>query len=80
LVVALLTPQSLAQWVGVAGRVLTGRDTDGPSIERSQCHTLELSADPPQRVEVDGDVLGKGSRLRVSIEPRALVVRVVGAA
>lgn len=73
---ALLTPESLAQWTALAGRVLTGRESDGPSIERSQGREIVVVADPPQPVEVDGDVLGEASRVRMTISPAALVVRV----
>ena len=34
--VAILTPQSLADWTALAGRVLVGKEADGPSIERLQ--------------------------------------------
>ncbi|HOL64830.1 MAG TPA: hypothetical protein PLB97_05795, partial [Accumulibacter sp.] len=72
---AILTPTSLTEWLGVAGRVLTGRD-DGPTIERRRCREVSLHADPAQQVEVDGDVLTEAGEVRVSVQPGALVVRV----
>jgi diacylglycerol kinase (ATP) len=73
---AVLTPESLTQWLGVAGRVLTGRSPDGPSIERTQCRRVDVTVEPAQQIEVDGDVMGTATRLRFSIEQDALVVRV----
>lgn len=74
--VAILTPQSLADWTALAGRVLVGKEADGPSIERLQGRQVELTAQPAQLVEVDGDVLEKGTRVTISIDPATLIVRV----
>jgi diacylglycerol kinase family enzyme len=74
--VAILTPQSLADWTALAGRVLVGEEADGPSIEGRQGRQVELTAQPAQLVEVDGDVLEKGTRVTISIDPATLIVRV----
>lgn len=73
--VATLTPENLAQWVGVASTVLRRQGDDGPSIERRQGRDVVVSVDPPQRVEVDGDVLEAAARVRIVVEPESLVVR-----
>ncbi|MDE9366379.1 diacylglycerol kinase family protein [Luteipulveratus sp. YIM 133132] len=74
--VATITPESLAQWVGVASTVLRGKTDDGPSIERRQARDVVVEVEPAQRVEVDGDVLEEASRVRFVLEPGVLVVRV----
>ena len=73
---ATITPESLAQWLGVASRVMRAHTDDGPSIERRQGRDIVVSVDPGQKVEADGDLLGVATRLRLVVEPRALVVRV----
>ncbi|MEO7070489.1 MAG: diacylglycerol kinase family protein, partial [Nostocoides sp.] len=40
--VAVLTPESLAQWASLAGRVLAGAAADGPSIERSRAREVVI--------------------------------------
>lgn len=74
--VATITPENLAQWAGVASRILRGQTEDGPSIERRQGSDVMVSVRPGQRVEADGDVLGVATQLRLVIDPGALVVRV----
>ena len=73
--VATVSPESLAQWIGVAARVLADR-ADGPALERSSGRDVTVTVDPPQLCEVDGDVLDEASTMRFVIEPDALVVRV----
>jgi diacylglycerol kinase family enzyme len=73
--VATITPENLPQWAALATRVLRHQSDDGPSIERRQVRDIVACADSPQRVEVDGDVLGEATRLRMFVEPQALVVR-----
>jgi diacylglycerol kinase (ATP) len=74
--VATLTPAAIKDWAGVAARVLGGRD-DGPSLDRRQGRRVLLRAEPPQRVEVDGDVLdGVATEVLLVVEPGGLTVRV----
>ena len=74
--VATLTPNAIRDWAGVAARVLAGRD-DGPSLDRRQGRRVLLRAEPPQRVEVDGDVLeGVATEVLLVVEPGGLTVRV----
>lgn len=77
--VAVLTPESLTQWAGVVGRVLTGAAADGPSIERSRAREVVIAVDPAQPVQVDGDLLPPSTLLRCLLQPEALTVRVTRA-
>lgn len=74
--VAVLTPSSITQWVGMAARVIARRESDGPSIDRSVGRSVHLRATPPQPVEVDGDTLDDAATVRAVVQPSALVVRV----
>ncbi|TWP34230.1 diacylglycerol/lipid kinase family protein [Leekyejoonella antrihumi] len=76
--VATLTPDRLAAWIGPAAKVLSKDPSDSPSIERQQGRDIVVSVDPEQRVEADGDVLESATRLRLVIDPGALVIRVAG--
>ena len=73
--VATVSPESLADWVGVASRVLAKRG-DGPSLQRDRGRDLTVRVEPPQLCEVDGDVLSEAGRLRFVVQPACLVVRV----
>jgi diacylglycerol kinase family enzyme len=73
--VATVSPESLAQWLGVAARVLADR-ADGPALERVTGCDVTVRVDPPQLCEVDGDVLAEASEIRFVLQPSALVLRV----
>jgi diacylglycerol kinase (ATP) len=73
---AVLTPAGITDWLGVAARVLTQRDTDGPSLERLRGGDVVLRASSPQPAEVDGDVLTPAAELRLVVQPSCLTVRV----
>lgn len=77
--VGVLTPETLAQWAALAARVVAGRSSDGPSIARRTGRVLEVETATAQRVEADGDVVGEDDRLRLTLEPGGLVVRVPAA-
>lgn len=73
--VATVSPESLAEWIGVASQVLANRG-DGPSLKREQGRDLTVRVDPPQLCEVDGDVLTEAGVLRFAVQSACLVVRV----
>ena len=73
---AILTPESLLEWSTMAARVVAGRTADGPSITRMPGREVVVAVDPAQQVEVDGDVVGDATRVRLTVQPGGLVVRV----
>jgi diacylglycerol kinase family enzyme len=73
--VATVSPESLAQWIGMAARVLAKRD-EGQALERVSGQDITVRVDPPQLCEVDGDVLTGASEVRFVVQPAGLVVRV----
>ena len=74
--VIVLAPRGVAAWAGVAARVVTRSDKTAPSLSRMKCAGATVEVHEPQRVQVDGDIIGEARRLRVEIEGRALIVRV----
>ncbi len=73
---AVLTPSGVAGWLAVAARVVAGRESDGPDLDRRRARDLTLHVDPPQLAEVDGDVLAETTEVRLVVQPGCLEVRV----
>jgi undecaprenyl-diphosphatase len=60
----------------VAQRVLSGSRRDGRSLERFRGRRVEIQVDAALPREVDGEVIGPGRSLTVTLRPGALLVRV----
>lgn len=73
--IAVLTPESLAQWAGLAARVVAGVASDGPAIQRTRARDIAIAVRPAQPVQVDGDVLASATNLRCLVEPATLTIR-----
>ncbi len=71
-----LAPKGVAGWFAVLLRVATRTRRGHPRVEHWQAGTVEIVADAPQAAQIDGDPVGEVSRLRMRVDPRALVVRV----
>ncbi|YAL83479.1 diacylglycerol/lipid kinase family protein [Dermacoccaceae bacterium W4C1] len=65
---------TIPEWARLVGEVLFARD--GRQVSRLPAKTFEVTAASPRTVEVDGDILGSASRVRVSVQKQALTVRV----
>ncbi len=74
--VVALTPKGVAGWAGIAAHVLSQRKKDHARVERYRCRRALVTVEEPQRVQMDGDVMGEARRVLFTIEPRALIVRV----
>jgi diacylglycerol kinase family enzyme len=74
--VVAITPRGIAAWAGVAAHVLTQRQTEHSQLDRYRCRRALVTVEEPQRVQVDGDVLGEARQVLFSIQPRSLIVRV----
>ena len=74
--VAVVSPENLGQWIGMAARVLAKRDDGGQSLDRVSGEDITVRVDPPQLCEVDGDVLTEAAEIRFVVQPSSLVVRV----
>lgn len=74
--VVVVTPRTLLGWTGLAASVLRRSNREMAQLSRASGTTFTVDADRPQLVQVDGDVIGEAARLRVDVEPQALIVRV----
>ena len=74
--VVAITPRGIAAWAGVAAHVLTQRQKEHSQLDRYRCRRALVTVEEPQRVQVDGDVLGEARQVLFSIQPRSLIVRV----
>ena len=73
-----IAPKTLIGWGSIALRVLGRSEKDGNELIRTTGSVYTVDADEPHPVQVDGDVIGKATRLRVSVDQQALIVRVAG--
>jgi len=78
--VGILAPASLFGWARVAHRVLTASRRDDQYLVRFQARQVEIRADRDLPRQVDGEVIGPGRALSVTVLPAALLVRVPGPA
>lgn len=73
-----VAPKTLVGWGSIAVRVLGRSDKAGQELIRTSGAEYTAVVDEPHPVQVDGDVIGEASRLRVTVDRQALVVRVAG--
>jgi len=73
-----LAPKGIFGWLGVAARVVTRNRRGGRRIERWQAREVVITSDVAQPAQVDGDLIGEASELRIWVTAGALVVRVPG--
>ncbi|NHI18853.1 NAD(+)/NADH kinase [Phycicoccus endophyticus] len=73
--VIVLAPRGVAAWASVAARVITRSDRTNANLSRHRCQSATVAVDEPQRVQVDGDVVGEASKVTVEVQPRVLIVR-----
>ncbi|MGW2401824.1 diacylglycerol kinase family protein [Kitasatospora sp. NPDC001664] len=79
----LVQPHGLRGWAAAARSLLTGARRDaGPTapVEHLRGRRIELTADRPRPRECDGDPVGDGRVLALTVRPAALTVRVPGPA
>ena len=79
------TTGGLIGWVNLAGDIVYQTVTKKPeqnpismnsTIEQIQGVSAELELEKPALAEVDGDILGETKHIRISVEKRALTVRI----
>lgn len=63
------------RWIAVVGKVLTRSRKDSEQFTRAQFTEMTVETATPQRVEVDGDVVGTARAVRFSAARGALTVR-----
>jgi diacylglycerol kinase family enzyme len=71
-----VSPRGVAGWAAVTATVLTRSRYGHPIVQHFRCRRVELRAEKPLHVQLDGDPIGQARVLRAHLEERALVVRV----
>jgi len=74
--VVVVAPHGLAGWAAVTGTVLTRNRFGHPVVEYFRCRSIEIRAEKPLHVQMDGDPVGQARVLRAEVDPLALAVRV----
>lgn len=70
-----LAPRGVFGWLSVLSDVATRHRSGHRRLDRLRAREFDVTAAHPVQAEIDGDPIGERSRLRVRIEPAALVVR-----
>jgi diacylglycerol kinase (ATP) len=73
--VVVVAPRGVVGWMGVTAAVLTRRHWGHPVVEHFTCRRVEVTAEKPLHVQLDGDPAGMARVLRAEVLPAALVVR-----
>ena len=72
--VVVVSPRTVLGWLGITATVLTR--AGHPAVEHVRCRSIDIRAERPLHVQLDGDSVGTARRLRASVDPLALLVRV----
>lgn len=73
--VAIVAPRGVVGWGAVVATVLTRSRRGQPVVQHLQCRDVEIHAETPLQVQLDGDPVGPARVLRARVQPGALTVR-----
>lgn len=73
-----VAPKTIFGWGSVAVRVIGRSRKDAAELIRTSGTTYTVDVDEPRSVQVDGDVIGEASRMRLTVDQQAVIVRVAG--
>ena len=74
--VVAITAKGIYGMAGAATHILARKPESHAQLDRWTARRLEVGVEEPQKVEIDGDVIGETSSALIEIEPRSLIVRV----
>lgn len=74
--VMVVSPRGMTGWLPVLGAVLTRRNH--ATVEHFRCRSIEIQAEKPMFAQLDGDPTGKAQRLKATVDPLSVIVRVPG--
>ncbi|MFN8046828.1 MAG: diacylglycerol kinase family protein [Dermatophilaceae bacterium] len=74
--VVAITAKGIYGLAGAATHILARKPESHAQLDRWTARTLEVTVEDPQKVEIDGDVIGEARHALIEVEPRSLVVRV----
>jgi len=72
--VVIVSPRTVLGWLAVSTSVITR--TRNPAVEHARCRSVEIRAERPLHVQLDGDTAGTAKVLRARVDPLALLIRV----
>ncbi|MDX1933222.1 MAG: diacylglycerol kinase family lipid kinase [Capsulimonadales bacterium] len=72
--IAILKPNSLAQWLRLFWFALRGRSQEAPELEVYQARRVRIRAVSPHPIQFDGEQGGYASELAAAVVPRAVSV------
>jgi diacylglycerol kinase (ATP) len=70
----ILSPKGRLGWLGVVAGIFGRRKNETESVEYFQGKTAEITLEHEQEFQLDGDHVGTGKHLAISIEPNALKI------
>ncbi len=74
--VVVISPRSAFGWVAMAGKVVFQHKNRLPVIDFYRSQKLTIRTVMPVETQVDGDPSGPATQVKVSVEPKAVLVRV----
>lgn len=74
--VVTVAPRGIVGWASVATAVLSGSRRGHPLVERWRCRQVDIRAEKPLPMQLDGDPSGVAQTMSVGLEPLGLIVRV----
>jgi len=74
--VVIVAPRGVGGWAAVAAAVLTRARRTNIMVQHLRCRRIEIRAERPLHIQLDGDPVGTGRALRASVDPSSLLVRV----
>ena len=72
----ILSPAGIVGWVAVAGRLISKKRKGHQRVDHHRLKSVTIRTDRPERVQIDGDSIGKARALSATVDPLALIVRV----
>ncbi|MBT2537838.1 diacylglycerol kinase family protein [Arthrobacter sp. ISL-69] len=73
--VLIMSPRGRLGWLGVVAGIFGRRKDEMESVEYFQGKTAEITLEHEQEFQLDGDHVGTGKHLVISVEPGALKIR-----
>lgn len=74
--VLVASPRTLRDWTRLVTQVLTRQQRSDDQLDRLTGRRVEITVEPRDQYQIDGDTVGECSTLVAEIDPGALIVRV----
>ena len=71
-----ISPKGVVGWASVAAQIASRRRRGHERVDRHTGTFLQVRADRPQEVQLDGDTIGRAEAFSAEVVPASLVVRV----